>query len=46
MAQVIYRWGKDLVEAQDLELPNGSLIAGTAIWQELQAAKKRLKMTL
>ncbi len=45
-AQVIYRWEKDLVEAQDLDLPNGSLISGTAIWQELQAAKMRLKMTL
>ena len=45
-AQVIYRWEKDLVETQDLELPNGSLIARSAIWQELQAAKTRLKMTL
>jgi Uma2 family endonuclease len=46
VAQVIYRWEKDLMETQDLELPNGSLIAGTAMWQELQAAKARLKMTL
>jgi len=45
-ACVIYRWEKDLVEKQDLELPNGSLIAGTTIWRELQAAKTRLKMTL
>ena len=46
VAQVIYRWEKDQVATQDLELPNGSLIAGAAIWQELQAAKVRLKMTL
>ncbi len=45
-ARVIYRWEKGLVETQDLALPNGSLIAGTTIWQELQAAKTRLKMTL
>lgn len=45
-AEVIYRWEKALVETQELELPNGRLIAGSAIWQELQAAKKRLKMTL
>ncbi len=45
-AQLIDRWEKYLVEKQDLELPNGSLIAATAIWQELQAAKTRLKMTL
>ena len=38
VAQVIYRWEKELLETQDLELPNGSLIADTAIWQELQAA--------
>ena len=44
--QVIYRWKEGLVETRDLELPNGSLIAGAAIWQELQAAKTRLKMTL
>jgi hypothetical protein len=43
---VILRWEKDLVETQDLELPNGSLIAGTAVWKELQEAKMRLKMTL
>ncbi len=46
VAQVIYRWKEGLVETQDLELPNGSFIAGVAIWQELQAAKTRLKMTL
>ena len=46
VAQVIYRWKEGLVETRDLELPNGSLIAGAAIWQELQAAKTRLKMTL
>jgi Uma2 family endonuclease len=45
-ARVIYRWQRGLVETQDLELPNGSLISGTAIWRELQAAKTRLKMTL
>lgn len=46
-AQFIYRWEeKGLMEKQDLELPNGSLIAGATIWQELRAAKTRLKMTL
>ena len=44
--QVIYRWKEGLVEMRDFELPNGSLIAGGVIWQELQAAKTRLKMTI
>lgn len=45
-AQIIYRWLNALIETQSLELPNGTLISAAAIWQELQAAKTRLKMSL
>ena len=46
VAQVIYRWEKELVVMPDLELPNGSFVGAAAIWQELQATKLRLKMTV